>query len=79
MPATTITAKGQLTVPRQVRADMGLAAGDRVEFIRMEDGYYAMVPVSHSVKMLKGIIPKPQGPVTLEDMQRAIEIAAGGE
>mgnify|MGYP001386737393 FL=1 len=79
MPTATITSKGQITIPQQVRSDMGLAAGDRVDFIRMEDGHYAVVPASHSIKSLKGIIPRPDRPVSLEDMQAAIEAGATGE
>jgi len=79
MPTATITSKGQITIPQQVRSDMGLAAGDRVDFIRMEDGHYAVVPASHSIKSLKGIIPRPDRPVSLEDMQAGIEAGATGE
>lgn len=79
MPTATITSKGQITIPQQVRSDMGLAAGDRVDFIRMEDGHYAVVPASHSIKSLKGIIPRPHRPVSLADMQAAIEAGATGE
>ncbi|MCO5147928.1 MAG: AbrB/MazE/SpoVT family DNA-binding domain-containing protein [Aquamicrobium sp.] len=79
MPTATITSKGQITLPQQVRNDMGLTAGDRVDFIRMEDGHYAVVPASHSIKSLKGIIPRPGRPVSLEDMQAAIEAGATGE
>lgn len=79
MPTATITSKGQITLPQQVRSDMGLTAGDRVDFIRMEDGHYAVVPASHSIKALKGIIPRPDRPVSLEDMQAAIEAGATGE
>lgn len=79
MPTATITSKGQITLPQQVRNDMGLTAGDRVDFIRMEDGHYAVVPASHSIKSLKGIVPRPAKPVSLEDMQAAIEAGAIGE
>ncbi|MCW5712337.1 AbrB/MazE/SpoVT family DNA-binding domain-containing protein [Shinella sumterensis] len=76
MPTATITSKGQITIPMKVRSDMGLAAGDRVEFVRMEDGHYAVVPASHSIKALKGIVPRPVRPVSLEDMQAAIAAGA---
>lgn len=58
---------------------MGLSAGDRVDFIRMEDGHYAVVPVSHSIRSLKGIVPRPDRPVSLEDMQKAIAAGSTGE
>lgn len=79
MPTATITSKGQITIPQQVRNDMGLTAGDRVEFIRMEDGHYAVVPAANSIKSLKGIVPRPRKPVSLEDMQEAIAAGASGE
>ncbi|AEG04281.1 MULTISPECIES: AbrB/MazE/SpoVT family DNA-binding domain-containing protein [Sinorhizobium] len=79
MPTSTITSKGQITIPAKVRIDMGLSAGDRVDFIRMEDGHYAVVPASHSIRSLKGIVPRPDRPVSLEDMQKAIIAGAAGE
>nr|WP_153323572.1 AbrB/MazE/SpoVT family DNA-binding domain-containing protein [Sinorhizobium meliloti] len=79
VPTSTITSKGQITIPAKVRTDMGLSAGDRVDFIRMEDGHYAVVPASHSIRSLKGIVPRPDRPVSLEDMQKAIIAGAAGE
>jgi antitoxin PrlF len=32
-PSSTISSKGQITVPREVRNRLGLSAGDRVEFV----------------------------------------------
>jgi len=78
MATATITSKGQVTLPREVRASLGVTAGDRLDFIRLEDGNYAIVPASHSIRALRGIIPRPKKPVSLEDMQAAIEGAARG-
>jgi AbrB family looped-hinge helix DNA binding protein len=79
MSAATLTTKGQLTLPKEVRAALGVGPGDRVEFVRMEDGNYAVMPATQSVKMLKGLIPKPRKPVTLADMDAAIARGAKGE
>ena len=79
MTAATITAKGQLTLPKDVRTALGVGPGDRVEFVRMEDGNFAVMPATHSVKKLKGLIPKPKKPVSLDDMDRAIARGAKGE
>ncbi len=79
MPTATVTSKGQITIPLKVRSDMGLTPGDRVDFVRMEDGHYAVVSASHSVKSLKGIVPRPDKPVSLEDMQEAIAAGAIGQ
>ncbi len=78
MATATITSKGQVTLPREVRARLGLSAGDRLDFIRMEDGNYAIVPASRSVRSLKGVIPRPAEPVALEDMDAAIAAGATG-
>lgn len=32
-PSSTISSKGQVTVPQEVRKRLGLRAGDRVEFV----------------------------------------------
>ena len=56
MSAATLTTKGQLTLPKEVRAALGVGPGDRVEFVRMEDGNYAVMPATQSVKMLKGLM-----------------------
>jgi AbrB family looped-hinge helix DNA binding protein len=76
MSLSTVTSKGQITIPIKVRHDMGLSVGDLIEFIRMEDGHYAVVPASGSVKSLKGIVPQPDTPVSLEDMDAAIASGA---
>ena len=79
MSAATLTTKGQLTLPKEVRTALGVGPGDKVEFVRMEDGNYAVMPATQSVKMLKGLIPKPRKPVTLADMDAAIARGAKGE
>jgi antitoxin PrlF len=79
MATATITSKGQITLPRKVRDDLRVGPGDRVEFVKMDDGRYAVTPQNHSVRALKGMLPPPPKPVTLEDMERAIRRGAGAE
>lgn len=79
MTAATLTSKGQLTLPKDVRAALGVGPGDRVDFIRMEDGNFAVLPATHSVKSLKGLIPAPKKAVSIADMERAIARGAKGE
>jgi antitoxin PrlF len=45
----------------------------------MEDGNFAVLPATHSVKRLKGLIPSPKKAVSLEDMDRAIAGGAKGD
>jgi antitoxin PrlF len=79
MSQATVTSKGQVTIPRDVRAALGLVAGDRIDFVRMQDGNFAVLPAASSVKRLKGIFPKPEKPLSLEDMERSIEAAVAGK
>ncbi len=78
MAAATLTSKGQLTLPKEVRQALGVGPGDQVNFVRMEDGNFAVMPASLPVKRLKGIVPKPRKPVSLEAMDRAIAAGAKG-
>ena len=77
MPTATVTSKGQITIPREVREALGLEAGDRVEFVAEEKGAYKVVAATRDVRHLKGLIPKPTKPVTVEAMNRSVARAAG--
>jgi AbrB family looped-hinge helix DNA binding protein len=79
MSAAVLTSIGQLTLPKDVRTAMGVGPGDRVDFVRMADGNFAALPATHSVKRLKGIVPKPKGAVSLEEMDKAIARGVKGE
>jgi AbrB family looped-hinge helix DNA binding protein len=79
MAAATLTSKGQLTLPKEVRAALGVGPGDRVDFVLMEDGNFAVLPATHSVKKLKGIIARPKKQVSLHDMDKAIVQGGGGK
>jgi len=51
---------------------MGLDAGDRIEFVELESGSYAIKPAIDDVRSLKGLLRKPSKPVSVEDMNAAI-------
>jgi len=80
MTAATITAKGQITIPAIVRAALGVDTGDRLEFVEVEKGRFEIVAATQSVTALKGLIPRPAVPVSIEAMNDAIakSAAAGG-
>jgi len=79
MTAAKLTSKGQLTLPKDVREALGVSPGDRVDFVRMEDGNFAILPATQSVKRLKGLIPSLKKTVSLEDLDRAIARGASGD
>ena len=72
---STITSKGQVTVPKPIRDELHLKPGDRIDFMLDEDGCGRVVPVTASVTQLKGMVPKPRSAVGLAEMDRAIEKA----
>ncbi|WP_447971163.1 AbrB/MazE/SpoVT family DNA-binding domain-containing protein [Nitrospira sp. M1] len=72
MAIATLTSKGQITLPKEIRQQLKLDPGDRVEFLVGSDGRITVWPVTSDVKTLKGMIPKPKKPVTLEAMRAAI-------
>ena len=69
---TVITSKGQVTIPKPVRDKLKLHTGDRLDFIVEPDGTARIVPVTASIKELKGLVPAPRRKLSLEDMDDAI-------
>lgn len=72
----TLTSKGQLTLPKEIRNRLHLQPGDRLDFMLEEDGTVRMVPVTASLRELKGILPKSKRTLSLEEMDAAIAKAA---
>ena len=56
MPEATITSKGQVTLPAELRKAMGLSAGDRVVFTTLDDGTTVMRAKTRSMLELKGLL-----------------------
>ena len=79
MAESTISSKGQITIPIEVRRRLGLATGSRVRFVPTDSGSYEIVPIQRSITSLKGMVPAPKMPVTLEDMEAAIVDSAAGQ
>jgi antitoxin PrlF len=73
MAVATITSKGQITIPVEIREELGLETGDRIEFVLNEtSGHYEVIPATVSIRSLKGILPRRRGIVSLEEMDEAI-------
>ncbi len=75
MSTATLTSKGQITLPAELRRVLSLESGDRIEFFRQADGAYGLRPLTGSVRDLKGIVPKPAKRISIAQMDRAIAIA----
>jgi len=77
MPTATVTSKGQITIPKAVREELGLTEGDRVAFRVLEDGSVVVEPETVDLLDLKGALkPKRKG-ITVADMDVAIRTQKG--
>ena len=52
---STITKKGQITIPRKLRDEFNLKPGKKVFFVKSEDGVL-IKPVVENVRSLRGIL-----------------------
>jgi len=73
MSAATITSKGQITIPKDIRALLDLHSGDKVNFLVDESGAVRFLPATRDVKTLKGMVAKPKKAVSLEDMDATVK------
>lgn len=75
MSVTTLTVKGQVTIPKPVRDALRLAAGSKVEFIVGENNEVTLRPVARRVDEVFGRLSKYRGeaPVSVEKMDAAVK------
>jgi antitoxin PrlF len=73
MSTSTVTSKGQITIPARVRTALGVDAGDRVEFVEVEKGRFAIIAATRSVRELNGIFRgRRTKPASIQEMNAAI-------
>ncbi len=70
MQTSTLTSKGQITIPSSVRKNLGIQQGDKVGFI-VEDGKVVLLPVIKDVGAAFGLVKARRG-ISLDDMESAI-------
>ena len=69
MSVSTLTSKGQTTIPRDVREAAGLRTGDRLHFTVLDDGTIILRVKNRSIRDLV-IKPKPVRHVSVDQMNR---------
>jgi antitoxin PrlF len=73
MPRSTVTSKGQVTIPQSIRTRLGLHTGDVIEFVEGPDGAILVRPAGLDPLSLEGSLHREgQPPVSVEDMERVI-------
>jgi antitoxin PrlF len=76
MPKATITYKGQITLPKAVREQLGVRPGDRVSFREIEGGAIVVEADTVDLMELKGILRSRISGVTVEQMNQTIRDSA---
>ncbi|MEZ5812459.1 MAG: AbrB/MazE/SpoVT family DNA-binding domain-containing protein [Rhizobiaceae bacterium] len=72
-----LSAKGQVTLPKELRERLGLLPGDAVVWTIIDQGVI-ITPKSIDFNDLRGFLgAPPNGPASLEDIDRTIAEAGG--
>ena len=75
MPTSTLTSKGQVTIPKEVRDRLGLRVGERLDFRVQPDGSILVEPArTGRLGRVPGLLRHLAGerPVSVEEMEEAI-------
>ena len=59
MPHSTVTSKGQTTIPGEIRAALRIKPGDRLDYAI--DGDHATIRVNPGTRSLKGVLASTKG------------------
>jgi antitoxin PrlF len=76
MSTATLTSKGQITIPVDVRHGLQVDTGDRIEFVQIAPGRYEFMAATSCVTELKGMFGPADKIVSIQAMNEAI--AKGG-
>lgn len=71
---STITSKGQITIPVEVRRHLGVDTADKVAFVFEDDGKVEMRPARYTIAALRSVVPPLAGRETI-DFEDQIEEA----
>jgi len=73
MAVSTVTSKGQITIPKEIRDRLRLRTGHRVEFQVDQEGQVILRPRNQDFHALKGIVRhKRKTPTSIAEMNEAI-------
>ena len=80
MPTSTLTSKGQTTIPKQVREHLRIESGDRLDFVIEPDGRVTLRPATADLRQLDGLLDRSgTEPRSIEAMDAAVEKAASAQ
>ena len=74
---STISSKGQITIPKEIRDKLNLTEGTKVA-VRVVNGRIELMPKNVSIWELMGSLKSPHDrPVTIEEMHQAVAHEVG--
>jgi AbrB family looped-hinge helix DNA binding protein len=75
MALTTLTSKGQVTIPKSIRDSLNLSPGDKVEFVITKSNEVILRPITKKVDDVFGLLSAYQKDkaVSVEEMDEAIK------
>ena len=77
MASSTITSKGQVTIPKKIRDYLKLDTGSKVDFVIDENKEVKVIPLIVPVQALSGMLHRPgMKAATIEEMEEAIKIGS---
>lgn len=79
MPYSTLTSKGQITIPKAVRNNLNLKTGDVLDF-KIENGEIKIVPVRNLIEDACGFLyRKKQRKISIKEMNEKIKKTIGNK
>ncbi len=72
MVTATMSSKGQVTIPVELRRKLRLHAGSKVDFIENKAGELVLRPRTGDIRALYGIVKYDGPPITIEQMDEAL-------
>jgi antitoxin PrlF len=73
----TVTSKGQVTIPKDIRDILKIGPGDQIDFIVGDEGEVLISPRTYDFRSLKGLFyKKGRKAASLEQMEKAIKKGA---
>ena len=74
MARATLTSKGQITIPKDIRDSLQLQVGDKIEFTITSSNEALIRPVTRRVDEVFGRLYKPgRKPISIEKMDEGIK------
>ena len=69
----TLTSKGQITLPKEIRDRLGLDAGSMLDFQLLEDNTITARPVKPDARRIRGLLKSPHAtPPTAVQVDEAV-------